>query len=79
MYIVKSAKCFDHEGLQDSLLAVGDNETLIYTSFHGKNACYQGKSQHLASGYLRKYINRTYNVQRLTHTLCILTDEGLHG
>ena len=48
---------------RDSLLALGDNKTHIYASLHGKNACFQGKSQRLASGYLHEYINR------MSHTL----------
>ena len=45
-------------------------------SFHIKNACFQGKSRCLASGYLREYIHIG---QSLTCTLCIATDEGLRG
>ena len=52
---------------RDSLVALGDNKTLICASFHGKNACFQGKSRRLASGYLRYYISRTMSHTHFVH------------
>ena len=49
---------------RDSLLALEDNKMLIYTSFHCKNACFQGKSQCLASC---EYINRTMSLTHIVH------------
>ena len=52
---------------RDSLVALGDNKTLICASFYGKNACFQGKSWRLASGYLRYYISRTMSHTHFVH------------
>ena len=40
---------------------------LICASFHGKNACFQGKSRLLASGYIHYYISRTMSHTHFVH------------